>query len=502
MVPDPCAQKSAWYCGLHAALEDLYGETDHNLADKEMKTNPKVAFKTFLKAAESVFKSKGYTPEMLSEPEASGLIKETYHVFQNAIDTAIADNDVPEAMARKLDHDAFMFSGFKVHHELSEVGLSLRDKETGKVKAYETFANDVRKIHKDYNETYLRSEYQFAVTSSQMAAKWADVEQGKGRYDLQYRTAGDDRVREDHAAMNGITLPSDDPFWREYYPPNGWRCRCTAVEVNKGKYPVSDSKEAQRIGQRSTTQLDRFGNNKAAIFRFNPGLEEKVFPPKHPYLPKGCEGCTKGVRGLAYDKDSEKCRACLSIGKADKQMSEGDLREALKNIQTAKGKEIYQQLKAITEMRAFRELEGAKCVYYTGGETGGDFKNLEGAAKKAVEHGYNVYMLPNPQGIRTADFIFQKGNFYRMYDLKTVQGKNSVGNRLAESAGQTNRVLLNMATDYNARLLAREIKCYFESNKHAQEVLIFKGKREISVKRKKVLGSKDFVQQFRKEYGG
>lgn len=463
-------------------MEDLYGETDHNLADKDRKTNPKVAFKTFLKAAESVFKSKGYTPEMLSEPEASGLIKETYHVFQNAIDTAIADNDIPEEMARKLDHDAFMFSGFKVHHELSEVGLSLRDKETGKVKAYETFAHDVRKIHADYNENYLKSEYQFAVTSSQMAAKWADVEQGKGRYDLQYRTAGDDRVREDHAAMNGITLPSDDPFWREYYPPNGWRCRCTAVEVNKGKYPVSDSKEAQRIGQRSTTQLDRFGNNKAAIFRFNPGMEEKVFPPKHPY----------GKVDKEVRKTVEKI--------ADKHTSEGDLREALKNIQTAQGKEVYRQLKTITEMKAFMELEGAKSVYYTGGETGGDFKNLEAAAKKAVEHGYTVYILPNPQGIRTADFILVRKGSYTMYDLKTIQGKHSVGNRLAESVGQTNRVLLNMATNYDARLLAKEIKHYFEGNKSAQEVLIFKGKKRISVQRSLIEASPNFIVQFVKEY--
>ncbi len=241
-----------------------------------------MAFKTFLKAAKTVFKRKGYDPEVLESPEAVGLIKATYSVYKEAVDTGIGDNDIPEAMARKLDHDAFIFSGFKVHHELSEVGLSLRDKD-GKVKNYDTFKEDVRKVHGKYNENYLKSEYQFAVTSSQMAAKWQDVAGDNGRYDLQYRTAGDSRVRDEHAAMEGITLPADDPFWKSYYPPNGWRCRCTTVQVNKGKYPVSDSKDAIRIGERSTTQLDRFGNNKAAIFRFNPGMEEKVFPPRHPY---------------------------------------------------------------------------------------------------------------------------------------------------------------------------------------------------------------------------
>jgi len=47
-------------------------------------------------------------------------------------------------------------------------------------------------------------------------------------------------VREDHAILHGTTLPPSDPFWSLYLPPNGWNCRCTAVQVRKGKYPQSD----------------------------------------------------------------------------------------------------------------------------------------------------------------------------------------------------------------------------------------------------------------------
>ena len=258
---------------------------------------PEISFKDFLKAAKTVFKEKGYDPDLLNRQEVVNLIKATHAVYKDAIDTGIADNDIPAAMMRKLDHDAFMFSGFKVHHELSEVGLSLRD-DKGQVKGYDAFAHDVRKIHDTYNGAYLRAEYDFAVTSAQMAAKWGDVEAGGGRYDLQYRTAGDERVREEHAAMDGITLPADDPFWKSYYPPNGWRCRCTAVEVNRGKYPVSDSKKAMETGDKATTKLDRFGNNTAGIFRFNPGMEGKTFPPKHPYG-KVDKGVRKTVETLA-----------------------------------------------------------------------------------------------------------------------------------------------------------------------------------------------------------
>ncbi|MBQ7855294.1 MAG: hypothetical protein IJ352_09820 [Muribaculaceae bacterium] len=41
------------------------------------------------------------------------------------------------------------------------------------------------------------------------------------------------------AALHGVTLPIDDPFWDSFLPPNGWNCRCTAVQVRKGKYPIS-----------------------------------------------------------------------------------------------------------------------------------------------------------------------------------------------------------------------------------------------------------------------
>lgn len=48
---------------------------------------------------------------------------------------------------------------------------------------------------------------------------------------LKYVTEGDDRVRESHAALDGIILPKDDPFWATHYPPWDWGCRCQAIEV-------------------------------------------------------------------------------------------------------------------------------------------------------------------------------------------------------------------------------------------------------------------------------
>ena len=171
----------------------------------------------------------------------------------------------------------------------------------------------------------------------------------------------------------------------------------------------------------------------------------------------------------------------------------------LKELHNLKGASFIKKLKEIVYYGEFHLVEGETGIYSTGGEQSPDYENLLNAARKAVEHGYRVFVLPNPKGTRTPDFIFeQKGNC-KVYDLKTISGKASVNNRLFESIGQINRVLLNMTVDYNARLLASDIKSYFETNQDALEVLIFKGKKVLPVNRIQVQ-SPDFNRVFRRRY--
>lgn len=171
----------------------------------------------------------------------------------------------------------------------------------------------------------------------------------------------------------------------------------------------------------------------------------------------------------------------------------------LSDLQTARGAAFVTLLKEITKHLAYSVLKSDPNIYTIGGEMGEDYDNLLNAARKAVEHGYRVFILPNPKGFRTADFVFERKGVYKMFDLKTITGKNSVGTRLVESIGQSNRVLLNMPSGYNTRLLAADIKTYFELNEAALEVLIFKGKSELSIYRRFVSNSR-FYSEFKKTY--
>jgi SPP1 gp7 family putative phage head morphogenesis protein len=240
----------------------------------------KDSINSLLKAVEKAFKqlhTKGkYAPEDIIKTKAyKDLITQTSGIYNGAI----TDNDIPEAMAKSLKEDVFLFSGLKTHAQLAEAAQLLLT-DDGKVKSFSAFSKDVESIKTNYNQNYLEAEYQFAVSSAQSAGNWANI---SSDYDLQYRTAGDDRVRDSHDKLRDTTLPKDNAFWLSYYPPNGWRCRCTAVQVLKGKYEVSDSDKAIAEGEKATSQIGKDGKNKLAIFRFNPGVQKVVFPPTHPY---------------------------------------------------------------------------------------------------------------------------------------------------------------------------------------------------------------------------
>ena len=177
-----------------------------------------------------------------------------------------------------------------------------------------------------------------------------------------------------------------------------------------------------------------------------------------------------------------------------------DIAAELAKLHVLKGADYSRQVERIARMGDFHLVEGETRIFSTGGESGDDYGNLLKAARKAVTHGYKVYILPNPSGSRTPDFIFERRGVYRIYELKTIWGSSSASNRLADSISQSNHILLNMSTRYNGGLLAVQIKRFFEQNSQALEVLVFKGKFLLSIKRSFVF-QKDFIRKFRKEFG-
>ena len=283
------------YLAFNAALGSLYENDLLELADATDK--PNFDDTAFFDAAGMVYNAGGFDASQLTTPEARRLIAETVKQLKTAIASGVP-HEVPEVVRYALENNAFIFSGFKAYHTLREVGLSLLT-DKGDIKPFETFRKDVETVNNRYNHNYLYAEYNHAVGASLMASRWQQIEKDGDRYDLQYRTAQDDRVREDHAILHGTTLPPSDPFWSLYLPPNGWNCRCTAVQVHKGKYPQSDPTLSMLRGNNCTEAA------KQRIFRFNPGKDLQLFPPKHPYF-KAPEAAKQAIEQMSEEQQRDK----------------------------------------------------------------------------------------------------------------------------------------------------------------------------------------------------
>ena len=110
-------------------------------------------------------------------------------------------------------------------------------------------------------------------------------------------------------------------------------------------------------------------------------------------------------------------------------MPEYDIALELARLHVLQGADFVRQLKSLTQYSIFKPVEGEHDIYAAEGNHREDFPMLLDAARKAVAHGNRVFILPNPKGIRTADFIFENKGIFKMYDLKTIHGKASVGNK-------------------------------------------------------------------------
>jgi SPP1 gp7 family putative phage head morphogenesis protein len=97
--------------------------------------------------------------------------------------------------------------------------------------------------------TLVRTQIQIAYSAGQWNAL-QDPEIQNELWGYEYVTARDDRVRPEHAALDGTKLPKDDGFWLSYWPPNGYNCRCIAVEI------WNDESDAMKTIQRPPDEID------------------------------------------------------------------------------------------------------------------------------------------------------------------------------------------------------------------------------------------------------
>ena len=415
----------------------------------------------------ALFRQKGATLDIniLASDEAQHFIS----THADILDKAFQKVTMTEAMRRRLTRSDYIFSGLKTFHELNEAFPSLLD-ENGNRKSFEQFYNDVQKIDKTYNQNYLHAEYNFVHASAQMAAKWEQFTEDGDRYNLQYRTAGDDKVRPEHAALNGVTRPMNDPFWETYYPPNGWNCRCTVVQVRKSKYPLTPTDEAMQRGE------EALQSDKKGIFRFNPGKQQKAVPDYNPYTIRRCRDCdiAKGKVNLAFVPENELCEACRLVRLCENQ------RFSIKRQYPNGGKVQVHQL-VNPQDSDYNKLEQVADFFAKKGKDVKMTPKMSRPQKFVYQNIYHSLMGTKYEG-KCPDLLID-GKWYEHEGFTSNNPKRAFRNMLNDGLKQADRLIIDRP-DLTEAYMKRVIHQRIKDGQHIKEVWLKEGDKLINLYKK------------------
>lgn len=168
-----------------------------------------------------------------------------------------------------LQKNLVTFSLFKNHQNMREVADLLT--VNGKLRSYEEFEAEALKVSVNYNQTWLKSEYETAVASSKSASQWVDIQASKKEYPtLQYHTCEDHCVRDEHVLFDKTTLPVGHAWWNTHFPPNGFRCRCF----------VTKHQDSEGLPLTKKPNEESYHDE----FNFNPGKAQQIFGDNHTYF--------------------------------------------------------------------------------------------------------------------------------------------------------------------------------------------------------------------------
>ncbi len=180
-----------------------------------------------------------------------------------------------------MEQNIFHFSASKTLAEMNELNRIFHES-----KSFEEFRKKAQETTSVFNEKWLKTEYHTAVSVAESASTYRRLMAQSSTFPFwEYRTVGDDRVRQEHEDLEGIILPIEDPRWKKITPPNGWNCRCYIVprmahEVNKEDIESYRAEVDKYFGSTEWSRCEAQG------FGINRADEAQVFTANQMYINK------------------------------------------------------------------------------------------------------------------------------------------------------------------------------------------------------------------------
>lgn len=180
-----------------------------------------------------------------------------------------------------MEANLYRFSIGKTLAEVQALNEAFR-----KSKSFSEFKMQAKTLTTDFNERWAKTEYNTALLAAESAANYQDLMRKSKIFPYwKYKTVGDSKVRQEHAALDGLILHYQDPRWKEIFPPNGWGCRCKIEPVMLHEGKQVNIEEMQKQADRYMESID-WQNAKQSGWGTNRGEALVVFDTNQQYLYK------------------------------------------------------------------------------------------------------------------------------------------------------------------------------------------------------------------------
>lgn len=232
------------------------------------------------KALERIFESR--KPDI--DPD---LFDITYTALETAIDKgfgAVKFGEPNFEFSEQLKDSAALFAARKTKKQAQALA-DLTVKPNGHVRTWEEFKSLSAPIVGDYNERWLKTEFNTTIRASRSAKDWKRYQETAHIYpNLEYTPSRAATPREKHKGFYGIILPLTHPFWIKHLPPGDWGCLCGVKQSRKEATAPPENYEDETV-----KGLDN-----------NPGITGKLFADSHPY--------NEGLTAKEKDETAQKAK--------------------------------------------------------------------------------------------------------------------------------------------------------------------------------------------------
>lgn len=387
-------------------------------------------------------------------------------------DFANADTEKKYSALLRLRENVFHFSGAKNYNQLQEMSALLMsgDKKT----PFKEFLKGVQTVDKTYTENYLQAEYNHAVSSSQMIAKWNQIEEEAEVFPfLQFDAVNDSRTRTSHAALDGVVRHYKDNFWKTNYPPLDWNCRCTVRQLDEDD-----------AGSKQHKTLPKDLPKVPALFKQNVGTTGIVYSAAHPYFTSIPSDKLKQVvdeSGELYRNKVEPKRWDILVLDRAKQFDKFTDTVLI----NGRYKKVSVQIHRLTDKNSEsfpRELKMAqeKAAQGIKVEMLPELKSVED------ELFYHKIFPNNQHKPKHPDYRFNQKNFF---DLKspTGKGKSTLDNNIRNAQEQADNAIIELKNQNPpTKTIKNIVRGRMKKHQHIQTVEVIWGNKRKIYERKKL----------------